>query len=640
MLADNSSSISPRPLERVDLAKETAYKNLAEKLSKQCGLDEAQAKALARACVDPTEVRNQLDRPLTKRFPGGFALVVEALIYTPAISASPINPRESETRVYPIATLPGEPIVAPLQVEPAKSGAPVICLTADSRSHMETILNHSEGRLRSDNIELRHQIELDGILEPLTVVLAELTHRNGDPAVVIPITIDGSTRATHCHYLTSMTSTDVVYKWTKADSRAWRGILSRKLMVQDQPLAEVNTQELTAHRAMVAPARIIIGLQPVRDGEPVDIVTASRAIVGQIHVGHPKEWPQGAQNDEIAEAVLDRLVLDCKINPEERNYLAGNITRSNLQSLGFSEHPDIRAARIAHVLYNEKNESSISAGYRSLVAKPRLGPNDKPNIVAELMLRAFRTHYKLSELQSLRSILQRTIDLPEWRNDTSKWKVRPDCSPDEILAQALKELKSNPGQIGPASLELGILGTYWLISKQALQTDIRGSSDRRGGTGVIRAMLQTERGLRQLHRAILDGRANTYNNQKIRAVATDGNLLPLAAGDYAVVDNLWLRETFSYPKDEIDQGSDESDIAKLNRALLKIRDRIEDLSEIIQTISPIGGREGVDKPIVDEFRQKLRKIDDEFGLWGLVASSKRGQPYLIEDTELDAEEVL
>jgi hypothetical protein len=208
------------------------------------------------------------------------------------------------------------------------------------------------------------------------------------------------------------------------------------------------------------------------------------------------------------------------------------------------------------------------------------------------------------------------------------------------LNQALQELKSNPEQIGPASLELGILGTYWLISKQALQTDIRASSDRRGGTGVIRAMLQTERGSRQLHRAILDGRADIRNDQKIQAVAADGSLLPLAAGEYTPVDNLWLRQTFSDRSSETNLSADESDIAKLNRTLQKLRSLVEELSDTTHSISSIAGREGVDKPIVDEFRQKLRKIDDEFGLWGLVASTKRGQPFLFGDTELEAMETL
>lgn len=635
-MSDNSS-ISPRPLERVTLAKESAYRNLAEKLSQHFGFDEAQAEALARACVDPAEVRNQLDRPLAKRFPGGSALIVETLVYTPAISASPINPRESETRVYPIATPLGEPIVAPLPVEPVKDGVPVIRLIADSRSHMEKILSQSERYLRSDT-ELYNQIELDGVLEPITVVLAETSHRNNDPAVVIPIAIDGSTRVTHCHDLTGMTSVDVMYKWPQDGPRAWRGMLNHRLIVQDRPLEEVSTRELAAHRAMVAPARIIIGLQSVRGGEPVNIVTASRAIVGQIHVGHPKDWPQGAQHDEIAEAVLDRLVQDYKVNRAERDYLAGNISRSNLQELGFSEYPDIRAARIAHVLYNDKNEASISAGYRSLVAKERLGGKDKPAIVAELILRAFRTNIKQSDLPNIRLTLQRTINLPDWK-DTVRWKVSH-YSPDDLLAQALQELSSGSGHLGSAILELGILGTYWLISKRALRSDSRDSDDRRAGAGVVRAMLQTERGLRQLHRAILDGRADARNDSPIQAVAIDGNLLPLAGGGHTIADDAWLRRTFSSPSDETNQTTDESDIAQLNRALQKLRHLVDDLFDTTSRISPIADREGVDKPIVDEFRHKLQRVDNQLTYWALIAHSKRGQPFLFEDTELKAVETL
>ncbi|MFN8463929.1 MAG: hypothetical protein U0X20_00200 [Caldilineaceae bacterium] len=617
------SSATPRPLERVVLAKESAYEHLSEQLVKAAGFEHEHATTLARCFVDPTAARNMLQRPLLKRFPGGTARIIETLIYTPAISASPINPRESEQRVYPVATPLGEQVIAPLKVEPVPGPAPVIRLIADNRAHVEDILNQSQMYLGQE-VGLRDELRLDGVLEPLTIVLAEVVHRDGTGPVTIPIAVDGSTRATHCHDLAGLSPIEVMYKWSQADNRAWRGMLNQRLSVQDSSLEDATEGELAAHRVMIAPARIIIGIEPVRDSEPADVVAACRAIVGQIHVGHPKEWPQGAQNDEIAEAVLDRLVRDGKIGPQKRDYLAGSIRRNEIAQLGFSEHADVRAAHIAHVLYDSRNEGSVSSGFRSLVAKQKLSGKDKPAIVAELILRGYRTSIKPNDVGNVRLTLQRTINLPEWRN-TGGWQVRRH-SPDDLLQEALLELRSNPGALGPACLELGMLGTYWLVSKRALKSDSRDSDDRRAGASVVDTMMRCERGIRQLHRAIVDGRSDIQGDGPIYAVGHDSSLVALAGGGYAVVNDSWLRKTFGNVDPDPGEDNGESDVTKLNRGIQRLRYQVDEMINTVSGIAPIAQREGVAKLIADEISAKLRKIDEAVVLWGLYAQSKRGLP--------------
>lgn len=625
-----------RPLDRIELPKESARDHLSARLASAYGIDERYADAIARIVVDPTAVRLQIDRPVLKRFQGGTAKFLLADIFTPGVSSSPINPREAEGRVYPVAARMGEPATPLLSVAPVDDRQPAIVLTGDSRAHVEIALSQSALRLR-EKTDLRDAIQQSGVLEPITIVLAEIRHRDGTPSAAVPISIDGSTRTIHCHDLAEIDPSDVIYKWPQESSRAWRGMLNRILSIQDLPEQDVAETQRAAHRAMTSPARILVGIDPIRGGASVDVVTAIRAIVGSIHVDPPSRWPDGAVNDEIADAILDQLVRDSRIAPDIRAYLAGLIAVQDLSAQGFSEYPDVRAAHIAYALYREQNATSISTGFRNVVSKPKLGRNDKVLIVTELIMRAFRNNLRPKQIDAVRSILERTVGLSEWR-DTSQWRVT-DRSPDELLAGALAEHGSSDGIIGPSTLELGFLGTYWLIAKQALTREDRGTSDTRAGESVVRAMLGSEHGLRQLHRAIIDGRADKQGKRQIQAVDGQGIPVLTAVGEPMMVKSNWLRGEFSAsgeaaislvgtlkPEQPVDQ--------QLNQWLQVVRRLTDQLAEQVDRMNPYAMSEGVSRPLTRQIADTLRQAAESVSLWGMRYEAMKSQRSLDDLEEL------
>jgi hypothetical protein len=609
-----------RPLNRVLLPKDPARVNLSERLVSGFGFSQAQADAIARAVVDPTAVRHQIDHLSdTEKFPDGTAYFLTAEVFTPGVAASLVNPREAEYRIYPAAVLPGDDIAPPLDIAPAEHDLPVLVLTADSRKHVEREITRSADILRT-RASLRDEIAQDGVLRPVTIVVAEIRHRDGTPSAVVLVSIDGSTRTTFCHDLASFTPVEIIYRWPAAPSREWRGRLNQTLAVQDLPLDELTPSKAAAHRAMTYPARILIKIEPVREGPPVTIVDACRAVVGGIHIGRPEEWPEGSRYDEIADTVLARLVRDGRIASEVAAYFAGRIPMNKWAEHDFSPHPDVRAASIARTLYDERNARSISAGYRVVTSRQQLRANEKAAIVTELMMRTFRHQFNNKERDGVRSALQRTISWADFRS--SRWAVT-NREPDALLEIALAEQHAGTS-LGPAMLELGMLGAYWLIAARVIRRDTPQSQDSRAGAGMINAMLRSPHGLYMLHRAIVDGRVELGRQDSIRAVDTDGQLIRTASGGLQTATDAWLRRTFTADGEAPIDGNASLE-AQRDQAYLNIRIAVDRLRDVVQASTSVLAQEGLALQVAAPMAADLRKMGDKLIDWGAVYTAKLTQ---------------
>ena len=628
MAESSTAQLRPRPLATIQLAKEPARKKLAARLISKFKLEKQIANAIARMVVDPTAVRNQVEYPTIKRFPGGEAKFIVADVFSGAVCVSPINPRETENRAYPISAAAGETLPPPITVQAASNGQPVLYLTAESREHVETTLWESANFLKREGAHLKESIELDGVLDPVTVFMADLRHRDREGSLVIPIPVDGSTRVTFCHELAGFDPVEVVYRWPIASQRDWRGKLGQIVAYQGKPVGTLTEEERSAHRALTLQARILVEVNSLRDGEPATVVTAMRAIVGGIHVGHPAEWPKGSEWDEIAEAVLDQLVNDTKATKKEREYIAGLIEPAYLESKGFQKHHDARAAFIAKVIFDPKNSSSVSAGYRGLVVnRQRLGKDDKPSIAAELIMRSFRKKLKPAELSAVRSALQRTINLTEWRD--LPWNVTAK-SPDQLLAAALRELRAENNHLGAAQLELGILATYWLTSKRAIRRDTAQSIDQRSGGTILRALMESEYGLRVLHHAIIHGRRHQDVLRPIPAIDPAGNPMEQEDGGTIEMNDKWLRETF--PESDVQKGipshggdarpSPQSQLDQYFKAVARKGNEIHDLADQMSKLQDNGvllaKTKGLPSATANDLSAKLQTVANRLSFWANI----------------------
>ncbi len=627
-----------RPLALVTLPKESSRAHLTERLVREYKMRSDHAAAIGRALVDPTAVRRQLDSPLIKRFPGGVAKFIIADVFTPMISVNPVNPRERERRAYPVSGMGGGAKNKTLTVEADGTNTALI-LTGDSPEHVEEILRDSAAHLRHQNASLGEDIGVDGALEPLTVALTEIRHRDGTDKVIALTAMDGATRVSWCHQFTSFDSADVVYRLTSADSRTWRSELGRITAIQNQALAETTFEDRRAHRALIAQARILLSIEPVRPGAVVpSIVEAIRAILAEIHVAPPKGWPEGSQIDEIADKVLDLLLDAGRITETERNYLMGMIPPDQLKRHGFSVYPDVRAAKLLRVFHEDRNSAVISAAVRGLGEKKRLAKDDKIKLAAELIMRPYRHTYRRPGndllVHAVRSAVQRTFTLPGVRKNTS-WEISPrslgETRLPELRDAALAELRANTSseELGAARLELGVLASYWLTATRALQRDT--PQDTRGPSAIIVRMLRDERGIHQLYQVIVDGRHEPSNisraARRVQLVEKNGekqvDFIELAGGDYERVNDDWIRHSFHEAQlplvpqknlPPIDQ------MMELVRQATKHGRELKDLMDKIVKVKDehgdiIAERYGVPRPQEIDIEEALRDAADNFRSW-------------------------
>lgn len=646
-------ALDARPLEDLHVPKEAARRALAERFEAVCGFPLGAAQALARGVVDPAAVRRALEYPLTQPIPDGDVQYIIAEMWTAAVSVNPNNPRQNERVPYPAAIrdLSAAP-AARLSVDSAKDGTPMLVFRGEDPQHVAGKIEDAAQFVRNFNPDLGAEIATERVLEPITAVMAEFRHQDGSAPAYAPVAIDGSTRTAHCQELISSRASDAVYKHPRSGPRDWNGFLSQRVQAQDLPTTEVSEQEAAAHRALRYHARIIIGVKPVRTRETLTIADAVRAIVAGIHVSPPKEWPGGSTVDEIADAVLDRLEEDGRITAVTRRYLAGLISPMDLE--GERAYADTRALHIARVVFDPANARAVSAAHRIARNKQKLGPNDNPEIVAELLMRGFRSDFGQMDVRAMRSILQRTINMSEFRKLPRKGADR---TPDELLGAALEEHEAAPGELGPARLELGLRAAYWLVQQRALRRDTPNSKDNRAGSAVLRALLLDRRGLYQLHRAIIDGRAaaGPVKEPTIRRVDHTGTALPeRAGGGHMSVDDAYLRETWPVAngtdaEDRQDaRGPDPAvltDRQRLEQMVGQVRTRVEGLHALLDQIEQvqqngisIAQTEGIPWGTAEALAAILGKDATRLQLWALV--NKNASPRARENDELRAEDLL
>lgn len=626
--ATQEYSSPPRPIERIELAKSAARNNFKRKLITQVGLSEPVAAEIARIVVHPDQARLQLDYVQRRRFPGGTATLLVTDVFTPAVSVSPVNPRETERRIFPLEFRSGTDLKPPLRLGPRRD-EPVLVVTGEDPDHVAWTIQQSANDLKNNsNKKLREPIWLDGVREPLLIFPAEFRHEDGSPPVLCAMAADGSSRTAWCHEFAGFDSVDVVYKWAIADARAWRGKLGEILAVQELPAGQASDDELAAHRCLIAPAEIVLRIEAVRGGDPVDSVEAYRSMVGAIHVSAPEPWGRGAENDEIGNAVLDQLVEDGHVDEIERDYLAGFVPPDDAESLGFTRHPDVRAARLMEVINADHTRSSVSKAYCSIRQQRRLRRNDRPDIAAELALRACRLEIA-SQMKGRRSALERAFRLSEWRGGSLSVSGR---NPEELRDAALDALATDPDVLSGAALELGLYGAYWLTTAGALRRETSRSKSKLGVDRVLELMMRSRRGVHQLYQVVVEGRRG---ERRFSVVNEDGSVFRTEAGDGRAVTDDFLRETFNLEADDGPNG-DEGDgdgsdaavaaprerlrrlILQLSRDVDRVEERIRELRFITMNGEALVEVEGIPHGTATRLTRALREIENELSYWARV----------------------
>jgi hypothetical protein len=613
------------------LPKANAVKTLTERFESR-GFDEGAARSLARAAVDPSDVRRRLDRPSPIRVPGAVLWTVEADVWTPAIVPYIVNYRESAGRIFPAdatadGASPSHPPIRRPKGDP--SGKPILEIKVDDRDHLVEAVEGSLNYLLEHN-PLSESIAEKGVMFPITLVSTAI--EIGDDEVIhLPATADGSSRATGAFDVLGLEVKDIIDRY-RNDPRALAGLIGQIRSIFDRPLGEVSERELGQANGLILPARIIIGFEPDASGA-AEFAKAVHNYVQLIHGDLPPvPWPDTAKVDAKADSVVFELERADVLTPNRALYLEGMLSAKDARKLKLPMHADERGLVITSTLSNPKG--AVHAAIRAGVVQPSERKNVtkavKAEICAELAIRGVRRSLTPKEISSARDVLANVYTHPAiWEGD-----LKPSGkSPFELLGEALDERRKGVGDT--ATVELGALGGFWLVVHRILREARffreENFRDGRVPSTVLSALMDSEWGLQVLARALSDGRAGDV----IWQVDVDGNRIANVKGGYLEADHAWLRGVvvppeMEDPEDEAQSASPPSpETVLLDRrkamegAVAAVEQRHQDLRAVPGGDGdPLVDNRGLPTAVADDLRERLDAVGRALVVYGAIWSTR------------------
>lgn len=620
----------------------------AYKVASEFGLPEGFASALAHGVVDPSALRAALSNPTRINVAGGVIEVIDVDLYTPGLVPLPTNNRTMDVRVYPAGGAAGHPgpLTGP-RSQPGKTSA--LWIEAQSVQHALDEAKHAQDYVLVKN-PLKDSVAARGIVMPVTVVYFELRHRDGQRAMPLLGTADGSSRITGAHAVLNLVDPRTTHYELPANRDSYRRFIDNISSPDIRSLGVLAARRLRWQRnALITPARIFLRFTPQPGAAAYDFGRAVAAYVGMLHVDPPRPWTPTGKLEAMAEAVLDVLRAASVLDDTRHDYLAGQLTPQAATAAGLPTQRDEQAAHVLATLLQSDLRELVDRGIMDVTAKKSVTAGRRTDVVAELALRATRSAaVTLSagdpvreRANAMRATYLRATHLPAYT--ARRWEVTG-RSPDELLAGALTEMQRPDAEQGNPDawrnrLELAALAQYHLTAYEALKRDPMGNTDadRRSPQEILGLMLQDERGLRLLRQAIIDGRAGVAprlvdaDGQIVRGVLDDNGDVQLDPDGPAVpLTDQWLRYD-GFPSGgptirpvTIGSESPTMKASRLQQHILNVIEQMaKNLDELDHLEAPAGGalldQHGWPASDTKNAIDLLIEAQSKFGYWGKVA---------------------
>jgi hypothetical protein len=649
--------VLPRPPEKLpEYAHAKARNTLAEKLVAIFQLSEAAAYAFANAVVDPAAVRKSIgepDDPRVERIavPGGKVLGIRTEVWARRIMPNPGNPRTLPNRRHPFAVEPGSagedsrfrPVPEPRSPQDKPDTSPELVVEIDNRLHLEWAADQAADYVLSEN-DWRESIKAQGVMEAVWLAATTFIHADGSASVTVPLSVEGSSRATGVHNILDIRSSDVPYEDPDTKLRAHYKRLNEAFERRTE-----TPEQAVMLRCERIPALLLVGFE--KNGtSSAGFPTAVKSLVALRHVDPPKPWGEGPANEALSDEILDELFRRNLITASERDYYAGSITKAQARDAHLPDDAAVRAAKIVGLFAraDDTTGEAIRIAVTSQSTRRRITRKMCNELATALLVRSVPlTGTKADQVRRyMRNAFGTTVYGELWE-PTAR-------DAETLMKEALKEVRKaitdeNVTEPGPASLELAVRAAYPLVVSGSLNDD-RGTAnnnqpDRRIPGEVLDAMRRSIQGVHQLARALTDFAAG----EPIRAVDENGAVKqrPNGLGDL-VVGDVYLREQFPAPGKVRARSGGSTPNEQLKDKLADLSDAMDKLEEAFKAVVGVTGIDG--GPLVNETgaepqfctkrRQLLSTIGDELHIWSRTFRQRHGvvtTPTVGEDDE-DAED--
>lgn len=622
------------------LPKMSAVSRASEAAQKLYDLPEGFAWALAHAAADPAALRAALNSPVRVAVTGGVIESIDVDLFTPGVAPLPTNNRAMEARIYPSAGSTDDrgPLAGPRSLPGTTS---TLWLESRSVDHVLDAASTTKAYVLAKN-NLRESIAARGVIMPVTVSYYELRHADDEPSMPILSTDDGSSRITNALEVLGLTEPRTTLYDFPSDRNGYRRFIDSIVTADPDELTSTERRRVMRQRnALVVPARVFLRFTPSSDA--YDYARAVGAYVGMLHVDPPKPWSQTGKYEAMADSVLEVMRIRGLLPEERLRYVAGMLTPDEAGRYGLPRQRDEQAAYILREMLDPYAREVVERGVRDVTAKKSVSPSRRVDVSAELALRSTRSAALAAPAGDplkavwarIRAPYMRASHLSAYSNQ--RWSVTG-RDPDEILAAALNDLAAQPRRWA-SRLELAALGQYHLAAMGGLAREAMNDprADKRGPQQILAEMIADERGLRILHRAVVDGRAGRRPRLvdehggviRGRIDPDDGSVVPDDAADEAFTTDYYLRYQ-AYP----DAGGARPAVLRGDTPLIKAeklkrhaRELGEDLARAIDELgavasdgSSIMDSHGWSAAETGELSRALQEVQGQLSYWGVVAS--------------------
>lgn len=568
----------------------------------EAGVLDRVARAIASSVTDPAAFRRALQDPTTIHTPNGELVGIYARVWTLAVIPHPTNVRLSPLRRRATS---GESRLGLSRAVSNPDGATELIITADDRDTVVGAVTKAINQVAAAN-PLAGDVGLDGIIEPITVVPVTFYTDDGEDDATVLSAVDGSSRVAGAYQNLHVNPERVLFEYT-ADRSAMRGRLGRWVRLAETNSENLDDDDIRQLNSVTAPAFVVIGFNPPPARRfPPTFAQAVEARVGAIHVAPPTPWSRSAQLDAQLDAVLDALHSEGLLGNDDKDFLAGDVTPDEAKAALQPIEQDARAALLLAELHRPGNVTFIHDALRS-VAIRRPTYKQRAALAAEGALRGFRHDIAEGQADAARNLLTHVFEMPEFRG--SSWTLSTD-DPDELLNGALDGSAD-------AARELLALAIYWMARLAIVRRTTRGGEkDRTDIATVLRQLLSDERGLHQLHRIVVDGRAN----RAPRRVSTSGTAFVRKRGTDAplLVDEKFIRSAWSPGWRGEDEPSAAPSVlrtpeAALHDAMNALSGQVDVVVEHVRALAEPKGPDG--RPLVETLGLVPSGVDEVLGKW-------------------------
>ncbi|KOV28637.1 hypothetical protein ABZY83_27445 [Streptomyces virginiae] len=533
-------TVLPRPVEVLPTpALAVATKKFADKLTERFHMKEPAAVALAQAAVDPSAARQAAESPERLPVPGGLILAIRAEVWARSIVPDPRNPRTGPSRRHPVSDMIGKgeatrfrPLAESIA---APDRRPELLQKLANQEHLAWAAQQAKAYVLDHN-DWRDSIRNQGVMTEVWLAATTFQHDDDTPDVTVPVTAEGSSRVTSVHDLLGLRSADVPYIQDVAKLRSHIRRLNEAISAAEDP-TQVDPDLAVMLRCEKLPALLLVGFEP-NNGTSADFGVAVKSLVALRHVDYPKPWGEAAENEALADAVVDEIERQALVTPARAEWVRGALTPEQALDAGFSADPSVRAASIVR-LFAERDQSVHSAVRVAITSQ-----STRKNITTKLLIDIASSLVMRSVAEEdgrKRERMRKYLKAAFSGELAKEWQATFRAT-DELSAAALLEVQR--GESGAATRELAARSAYPLVINGQLAAD-RGTTDndqpdRRHPGEVIDRMRNTFHGVHQLTQTLYDFTAG----RRARKVDETGQVIRNADGRDILVTDSDLRRTF------------------------------------------------------------------------------------------------